>query len=394
MMLSRLVRTLCIKRYMNNSWCYCNEDVKTMYKDYISEGRINGIKQQHNIMVIVGNGFDISVMKKYREDSLVPSYKNFYDFLQYRGINQDNLLFRRMTEDRAANKENWSDFENTIYELLSENYSAEVLESALKEIQSYFLLFLNDVVTTDIPIKLNNDTETNKLAQRSLKAFLGDLDKEDFMKMSFPRSVDHYHMLNYLFVNFNYTSLLDNYIFLDKNQFDPHPYKTVDTNFSFYPNPKGYSGIGYNEKTVWSSFLMSDIIHPHGYQNIPRSMLFGVESDRYRENYYTKRLVKSYWAQDNQKYQSYFDNTELFIIYGASLGITDSWWWNNIFESILNRNSELIIYSHSITDKDSIKCKFIDACQIECSNEDKCLVSDRISVASIKEGKTILFSLG
>lgn len=105
-----------------------------MYKDYISEGRINGIKQQHNIMVIVGNGFDISVMKKYREDSLVPSYKNFYDFLQYRGINQDNLLFRRMTEDRAANKENWSDFENTIYELLSENYSAEVLESALKEI--------------------------------------------------------------------------------------------------------------------------------------------------------------------------------------------------------------------------------------------------------------------
>ncbi|MBR3341584.1 MAG: hypothetical protein IKG30_08180 [Clostridiales bacterium] len=139
-----------------------------MYKDYISEGRINGIKQQHNIMVIVGNGFDISVMKKYREDSLVPSYKNFYDFLQYRGINQDNLLFRRMTEDRAANKENWSDFENTIYELLSENYSAEVLESALKEIQSYFLLFLNDVVTTDIPIKLNNNTETNKLAQRSL----------------------------------------------------------------------------------------------------------------------------------------------------------------------------------------------------------------------------------
>lgn len=51
-----------------------------MYKNYIAEGRIRGINQQHNIMVIVGNGFDISVMNKYREDNLIPSYKVFYDF--------------------------------------------------------------------------------------------------------------------------------------------------------------------------------------------------------------------------------------------------------------------------------------------------------------------------
>jgi len=112
-----------------------------MYKDYITEGRIRGIEQQHNIMVIVGNGFDISVLKKYRKDNLVPSYKVFYDFLQYRGISEDNLLFSKMTKDRETGKENWSDFENSLFELLNNSYSAEVLETALQEIQSFSCCF-------------------------------------------------------------------------------------------------------------------------------------------------------------------------------------------------------------------------------------------------------------
>ena len=138
---------------------------------------------------------------------------------------------------------------------------------------------------------------------------------------------------------------------------------------------------------------MQDIVHPHGYQNIPRSMLFGVESDKYKNNWFAKRLVKSYWAQNDQKYQSFFDNTELFIIYGASLGITDSWWWKNIFDSILNKNSELIIYSHSNSDKEDVKNRFINACQIECEAEDKQRVLEHIYVAPIVESKTVLFSL-
>ena len=364
-----------------------------MYKDYIKEGKISGIEKQHNIMVIVGNGFDISVLKKYRDDNLVSSYRVFYDFLKYRGINGENILYKKMTEDRVANKENWSDFEYTIYELLNEHYAANVLENALREIQSYFLLFLNDVITTDISIRLNNDAEMLKLGRKSLKTFLGDLEKEELSRMNFPKNTNHHHMLNFLFVNFNYTSLLDNYIYLDREQFEPHPHKTVDTNFQFYPNPKGYSGMRSNKDTVWSTFLMIDIIHPHGYQNIPRSMLFGVESSEYQQNRYTKRLVKSYWAQNNQKYQSYFDNTELFIVYGASLGVTDSWWWKNIYDSIITKDSELIIYSHSKSDKEDIKRRFFDACQIDCSDKEKKKMDDHIYVAPIKNGETVLFSL-
>lgn len=54
-----------------------------------------------------------------------------------------------------------------------------------------------------------------------------------------------------MFFNFNYTALLDNYLFLDKGQFDPHGWKTADRHFQFYPE--------FEEKanaTCWSSYLM------------------------------------------------------------------------------------------------------------------------------------------
>ena len=54
-----------------------------MFKNYKEEGQIKGIRAQHNIMVFIGNGFDISVLKKYRDDNLVSSYTKFYDFLPH-----------------------------------------------------------------------------------------------------------------------------------------------------------------------------------------------------------------------------------------------------------------------------------------------------------------------
>ena len=41
------------------------------------------------------------------------------------------------------------------------------------------------------------------------------------MSLEFPPRVNHYDLFNYLFVDFNYTTLLDNYIYLDQDQFDP-----------------------------------------------------------------------------------------------------------------------------------------------------------------------------
>ena len=82
-----------------------------MFKNYKREGNIAGIREQHNIMIFIGNGFDISVLRKYRDDNLVSSYSKFYDFLCYKGFNYENILYKKMGLDRRRGKENWSDFE-------------------------------------------------------------------------------------------------------------------------------------------------------------------------------------------------------------------------------------------------------------------------------------------
>lgn len=354
-----------------------------MHRNYKKEGQFRGIMKQHNIMVFIGNGFDISILQKYRDDKLISSYAKFYDFLCCKEFNHDNLLFKKMNSDKEEGQENWSDFEESISKLLSESYPRDKIYDALKEMQSMFLLFLNKLVTSEILLKLNDDILNNHWGITALSEFLGDLDKESFEKIEFPSKTGHYHMLNYLFINFNYTSLFDNYIHLDRYGFEPHPYRTVDTNFSFIPNPNGYKKTGTNDETKWSSFIMTDIIHPHGYQNIPRSLLFGIEGDPKAPGSNRTTFNKSYWAQCNQKYKSYFDDTELFIIYGMSIGKSDSWWWDNIYHSLLNEKSELIIY---FFDKDNtysheyIKDKFISACSASSNEEEKSKIKERIYV--------------
>lgn len=359
-----------------------------MFKDYKTEGCFKGIKEQHNIMVFIGNGFDISILKKYRNDGLITSYSKFYEFLCYRGFDESNILYSRMKEDKQNNKENWSDFECSLDAVLKEDIlHSSALEKSLKEMQSMFLLFLNEIVTPEILFNLNNDTEINGWGKKALAAFLGDLSKEDYRKIKFPQNTYHCHMYNYLFVNFNYTSLFDNYIYFDKYHFEPKPYKTVDRNFTFMPNPNDLDFYG-NAKTTWSSYIMTDVIHPHGYQNIPRSLLFGIENEQYKNNRELRRFNKSYWAQDEQKYKSYFKDASLFIIYGTSIGETDSWWWKNIFNCLLSGKSELIIYfykSGSI-EKEDVKRRFISACKIDLLNtEDINKVKEKIYVVLYDE---------
>ena len=369
-----------------------------MFIDY--NGTIPELRKQHNIMIFIGNGFDISVLSKYRKDKLISSYSKFYDYLCYKGFNEENVLFNKMTEDKRDCKENWSDFENSLGELIEEGVLPANLKKALREIQEEFLYFLNELVTPEVLLEVNRDSEENKWASTALSNFLGDLCEEDYKKINFSKGLYHYDMYNYLFVNFNYTSLFDSYIFLDKEQFDPEMYDTVDRNFKFYADPKNYlkKKLKMNHKDSYSSYLMTSTIHPHGYQSIPRSLIFGVEKDKYtsREDKEKRKFNKSYWVQNDRKYKRSIDNTELFIIFGASAGETDSWWWRNIRESLLKENSksELIIYHYNDDincDKDKVKENFIEACRVENeeTEETSKKLKEKIYVISYNDNKKI-----
>ena len=162
--------------------------------------------------------------------------------------------------------------------------------------------------------------------------------------------------------------MLDNILVLDKEQYDPHPWPHADRQISFAANPNNFTNdhCSWDSSTYFSSYLMTNITHPHGYQNVPKSMLFGFDNENQITNVdnrnKAKNFLKPYWAQNDKKYKSYFNNTDLFILYGLSLGDSDFWWWNNILNSLLETDSELIIYnynSNNESDSETIN-RFID----------------------------------
>lgn len=190
---------------------------------------------QHNIMVLVGNGFDIAVLNKYGDKKMngkSTKYSDFFEYVTYfRLCDDNNLIYKKMKEDHEQNKENWCDFESSVDELLGEMINdgrqGEIpkLETDLDAIQNSFSRFLNDIVTTDVVLKLSDKSKVNKWADTSLSKFMGDINPKD--DMMFVKNTYHYNLYNFIFVNFNYTELLDNYIYLDKSQFEPHRHKNA-----------------------------------------------------------------------------------------------------------------------------------------------------------------------
>jgi hypothetical protein len=278
----------------------------TKYTDQEFEALENDA--QINIMALFGNGVDIQLME-YLGSPYRTSYQNFYNYLCYKNFDKDNMIFKKMTEDKKDNekdpniKKNWSDFENSLIEIFNQPswLDEEKLANDFTQFQIEFSNFLNEIIIPNMLARLGNDSTEKGIALNSFTRFLGDLDTKNFNKLAFPRKTKHYSLFNWEILNFNYTSMLDNILLLDKGQFDPHPHKFADRQIQFYPNPDGtpidlpgwgmdletkeWSQGSYlvdshlNEETNYSSYLMSNINHPHGYQNVPKSMLFGFDNE-------------------------------------------------------------------------------------------------------------------
>lgn len=372
-----------------------------IFEDYKVNDFYTSVKEQHNIMVFMGNGFDISVLRKYGNGNSVPSYVEFYDYLIKHKYGKNNLLVKQMKIDKKNKCENWSDFEATLGKLVLQGHDTKILSEDLDEIQKYFLDFLNGIVTTDILQKISKEAQDNEWSTYALSHFLKDLKKEDFQKMIFPTTTQHKHLFNYLFVNFNYTSLFDNYIYLDKAQFRPRIYQTSDRNFNFYPNPNGFlkndithqdhgKSIPMQPNDSYSTYIIMNVTHPHGNLTIPRSVLFGTEE----ETKDAESFNKSFWAQTDLKYGKCIENANLFIIYGMSLGASDSWWWKRIYNSLLYRDAELIIYYYDAEKKESddrIKDRFIKSCNMRTNTKDIQRVKEKIYVVLYKDSYEIAF---
>lgn len=310
------------------------------YEDFTS--RFQDVPSQHNIMALVGNGFDIQALSGLGSPTDT-RYESFYHYLKYRRFDATNLILGRMEELRTVGAENWSDVENSIESLRTiDRVQPDLISADVRKIQREFANFLDQVATPDILSRLGENAASRNQTMVSFTEFLGDIEEPDeYQKLRLIQRLAIGDVFNFKFINFNYTTLLDDYVYLDQEQFDPHPHKWSDRNINFHPNPLGHAGGRERSGFYMVANLVSDVVHPHGIQYTPRSLLFGIDeadSD-------ARKLSKPYWAQNSVKYADLFSTTNLFIIFGCSLGDTDRWWWHAIINGLQqNSEADLILY--------------------------------------------------
>lgn len=146
----------------------------------------NKIVAQNDIMVFVGNGFDIKILKKLNK-KILPLYQKFFDFLEYAECNKENKLFLKMKQDKG-NTENWCDFENALYELIPTG-DLDELNEHLFELQTLFSMFLSNIVTTEVIKEIGSNATKYNWAINSLENILGDLDTDSLQNMNFSKNV-------------------------------------------------------------------------------------------------------------------------------------------------------------------------------------------------------------
>ncbi|OFI46251.1 hypothetical protein BG262_04340 [Floricoccus penangensis] len=306
--------------------------------------------EEFRISFLIGNGFDIKLLKEKHSNNLT-TYSAFYEWLKSNEPNKKNIIYNSIRESQNnSDWEKWSDFElglvNEIIPMVSnpeKNYEIEHFLNDYMELQLSFSKFLNQTVTPELLLAASEiDSEP------FLQNFLKDLSEQSFNEIRKPDSRFGKYLssngkaikLKYDFYNFNYTSLLDNYLFNDVNL---KPFSSTNNNSKFFHDEVK------DKETGWYISRDVNIYHPHGRQEISPSILFGVsEGDQLGTSYDNdlKRFIKSEWINVKSGNFDRIDSTDLFVIMGHSIGESDKWWWKKLAKLMLEKDKpkHLIIY--------------------------------------------------
>lgn len=319
------------------------------------------------VMILVGNGFDIGTLKHFGAQRTT-AYADFFEHYLDSEPDTVNCIIRAMSEAKERGKSNWSDIEQVLGDFINNTASSKdgvvLMRNDLYVIQKRFSRYLNQLVTDDMIERVSDYCQSNLAAVNSFKNCIDGLSESQYDKIIFPSKADNHNRIDFSVINFNYTPLLDNYLCLDLIQFDPKPYLSSDNNLTLGLNPEGFKSQKRGFKDAYVR-INSTVYHPHGYQDVPKSLLFGSEAkdaNQFIEKGDVRKFfIKSFCARCDEKYDHLFEGVDLFVIYGCSLGNSDSWWWNRVLNRLLDARgeSELVIYNYGSEDEDTIKNRFI-----------------------------------
>ena len=275
------------------------------------------------ITFFIGNGFDLGL-------GLKTSYEDFYHYFCDNIYSPDssNKIYKMIKEDEKNNYKNWSDLELSLGKY-SDAYGddAESFRKDKNELQ----LALYDYLSNEEKKIRKIEKETIEDFKRKIKNLPNDLAYED--GADFSNFLVNYHgSLEYNFVIFNYTKMVDAFI------------NPIKRNGLFISHQS--RGVDFKDK-------IKNVIHIHG--TLSDSPIIGVnDASQIMNNVFKENDKVTYsFIKPNQNsiirngnniaVENLIKGSDYICIYGMSIGDTDKKWWEEIGEWLRNNNSHRLI---------------------------------------------------
>lgn len=272
-----------------------------------------------NVVFLIGNGLDI-------QNGMKTRYTDFYNYiLDQKDTEQinNNLLYKNIKERTAE----WSDFEIALGKFTRkvDSQSADKflddLDEVIDDLTEYLKLQQENSYLNDEKYNYEN------VIRETMREYYSELEDKDGDEL---RSLlKNYGEIVYYFVTFNYTNTIEQII----------SKSLVDT----ISNP-------YNSGYFWR--INRRVIHAHG--AIDNLMTIGVNDDsqilgeefseRQKEDLIKPLLLENSRAANQSLARNAIQGGNIFVIFGMSLGVTDTYWWELLAKRVLvNENHRLII---------------------------------------------------
>lgn len=278
-----------------------------------------------NITFLIGNGFDLNL-------GLNTRYTDFYQYY----INHDpkDLLSKSIKKDY----EMWSDLEVGLGEFLK-----NIDESQIDE-------FLDSKSTLERMLSEHLTSENDRVHIKDEKALVEEFRKKILNFFSDFNTVDkeHYHQIigsvrgeiNYCFITFNYTSILDTIIL------------AAQKSSKFFGNHIA-GGIGYNNFVMLPHHihgkLNEDLIL--GLDNEDQIINEKLKSNPKLTNYIIKSNVNTALGERKiEKAKEIINKSKYVCLFGLSIGDTDRMWWSYIIDWLKrDKNNRLVLFVNKNT---------------------------------------------
>lgn len=281
-----------------------------------------------NITYIIGNGFDVNLGLKTR-------YQDFYDYYQNQPSPSEEVKQLKANIDR--NKENWADLELALGEYTpnfkDSNSAIEVLVDLCDHLteylkqQSFLIPQSNEKIKEEMLRCLANPNE-----------FFLQADQEQIRSYYSTRLSDQGKIT---ILSLNYTPSIERILDYRDNQ----PI-SIDSNDSW---------LSYGTEVHL-------VLHPHHTLDVDDTILVGLNDESqianqtlcndetFKENFIKPACNKMLSSGIEKQCSDVINNSNLFVVFGSSLGATDKLWWQKIANRMVNSNSLLLlfIYDHKM----------------------------------------------